>query len=459
MRRGRPGVGPLPCRPPRPCAPPHCATCGRTSRTRWSGPPRWARAALDAGLLDLPLPGRGATADRFAALADLGGTDLDLARLAEAHVDAAAIRADLGGRRPGRRSVGGLGREPAGRPAARPPVGRRLAAGRHQALVQRRRVLRPCAGHGPHRRRVSAVRGRPGRPSRGRRRRHLAGGRDAGQRQPVGAVRRGARRTGRRPAGVPGAAGLLARGGRRGSRVVGRGARDRARAGAGRRPPAAGPARAGPRRRGRRRPGWRRVPCSTAAARSFDADPEDAAGDGPADRRPGPRGGRAERRRGGRADRPGARRGAARPRRRPRPPGRGPRCSTCARATPSPTSRSSAAPAWTPAGRPGWTGRPGRDGDRAVGRHRRDGCGATGRRRPAGPSWTCAALADRRRSSCWPRTPTTRCSGSAGCWPGWPASAPTCAWSGPPTARPPTPAPTAPVGRPARAPSAGRSRR
>jgi alkylation response protein AidB-like acyl-CoA dehydrogenase len=56
----------------------------------------WARAALDAGLLDLPLPGRGATAERFAALADLGGADLDLARLAEAHVDAVAIRADLG---------------------------------------------------------------------------------------------------------------------------------------------------------------------------------------------------------------------------------------------------------------------------------------------------------------------------------------------------------------------------
>src|SRR4051794_20615546 len=56
----------------------------------------WARAALAAGLFDLPLPGRGATGERFAALADLGGTDLDLARLAEAHVDAAAIRADLG---------------------------------------------------------------------------------------------------------------------------------------------------------------------------------------------------------------------------------------------------------------------------------------------------------------------------------------------------------------------------
>src|SRR4029078_4348776 len=56
----------------------------------------WARAALDAGLLDLPLPGRGATGERFAGLADLGSADLDLARLAEAHVDAVAIRADLG---------------------------------------------------------------------------------------------------------------------------------------------------------------------------------------------------------------------------------------------------------------------------------------------------------------------------------------------------------------------------
>ena len=56
----------------------------------------WAAAALDAGLLDLPLPGRGATAERLAGLADLGTVDLDLARLAEAHADAAAIRADLG---------------------------------------------------------------------------------------------------------------------------------------------------------------------------------------------------------------------------------------------------------------------------------------------------------------------------------------------------------------------------
>jgi alkylation response protein AidB-like acyl-CoA dehydrogenase len=55
----------------------------------------WARAALDEGLLDLPLPARGATTVRFAALADLGTVDLDLARLAEAHVDAMAILSDV----------------------------------------------------------------------------------------------------------------------------------------------------------------------------------------------------------------------------------------------------------------------------------------------------------------------------------------------------------------------------
>jgi alkylation response protein AidB-like acyl-CoA dehydrogenase len=55
----------------------------------------WAHEALAAGLLDLPLPGRGATADRFAGLVALGEVDLDLARLAEAHVDAQAILSDL----------------------------------------------------------------------------------------------------------------------------------------------------------------------------------------------------------------------------------------------------------------------------------------------------------------------------------------------------------------------------
>lgn len=62
----------------------------------------WVRAALDAGLLDLPLPGRGATADRFAALSAYGRVDLDLARLAEAHTDAVAVLADLEPDRPDR---------------------------------------------------------------------------------------------------------------------------------------------------------------------------------------------------------------------------------------------------------------------------------------------------------------------------------------------------------------------
>jgi alkylation response protein AidB-like acyl-CoA dehydrogenase len=57
----------------------------------------WAHAALGAGLLDLPLPGGGATGDRFAVLSALGEVDLDLARLAEAHADAQAILADLDG--------------------------------------------------------------------------------------------------------------------------------------------------------------------------------------------------------------------------------------------------------------------------------------------------------------------------------------------------------------------------
>ena len=66
-------------------------------------PPAWLRtartfaAAVDAGKLDLPLPGSGATWERFAAFADLAGEDLSLARLGEGHADAVAILAELGG--------------------------------------------------------------------------------------------------------------------------------------------------------------------------------------------------------------------------------------------------------------------------------------------------------------------------------------------------------------------------
>jgi alkylation response protein AidB-like acyl-CoA dehydrogenase len=45
----------------------------------------------------VPLPGRGSTAQRWRALAELAADDLDLARLAEAHLDALAILAELPG--------------------------------------------------------------------------------------------------------------------------------------------------------------------------------------------------------------------------------------------------------------------------------------------------------------------------------------------------------------------------
>lgn len=65
------------------------------------------RALLDAGELNIPLPGDGATAWRWAALAGWGRRDLTLARLAEGHVDAVAILADAG-RTPVGRAVYGV---------------------------------------------------------------------------------------------------------------------------------------------------------------------------------------------------------------------------------------------------------------------------------------------------------------------------------------------------------------
>lgn len=55
-----------------------------------------ARALSKHGLLDLPFPGAGRTAERFASLMALGRADLSLARVAEGHLDAAAILAELG---------------------------------------------------------------------------------------------------------------------------------------------------------------------------------------------------------------------------------------------------------------------------------------------------------------------------------------------------------------------------
>jgi hypothetical protein len=54
----------------------------------------------ESGGLDLPLPGSGRTLDRFNAFADWGRQDLVLARLAEGHADASAIRMELAGAGP-----------------------------------------------------------------------------------------------------------------------------------------------------------------------------------------------------------------------------------------------------------------------------------------------------------------------------------------------------------------------
>ncbi|HEY0193766.1 MAG TPA: hypothetical protein VGC42_21770 [Kofleriaceae bacterium] len=48
------------------------------------------------GVLSLPLPGAGDTAERFRALGELGAVDLALTRLAEGHTDALAILAEAG---------------------------------------------------------------------------------------------------------------------------------------------------------------------------------------------------------------------------------------------------------------------------------------------------------------------------------------------------------------------------
>ncbi|MET0234494.1 MAG: acyl-CoA dehydrogenase family protein [Kibdelosporangium sp.] len=57
---------------------------------------RELRTVIAGGGLDLPMPGGGDTAGRWAGLARLGRRDLALARLAEGHADAVAILAEAG---------------------------------------------------------------------------------------------------------------------------------------------------------------------------------------------------------------------------------------------------------------------------------------------------------------------------------------------------------------------------
>lgn len=65
-------------------------------------------ALVDAGALDLPLPGSGRTRERWSALAGIAENDLCVARLAEAHVDALAVLAELAGPTPTAGSRWGL---------------------------------------------------------------------------------------------------------------------------------------------------------------------------------------------------------------------------------------------------------------------------------------------------------------------------------------------------------------
>ena len=73
---------------------------GREDLPAWLRTARAFAAAAESGRLDLPLPGSGATLERFASFADLAGEDLSLARLGEGHADAVAILAELGGPSP-----------------------------------------------------------------------------------------------------------------------------------------------------------------------------------------------------------------------------------------------------------------------------------------------------------------------------------------------------------------------
>ena len=77
----------------------HWGQGGDHAGAAWRRTARAFAAAVESGRLDLPLPGAGATRQRWSAFADLGGEDLSLARLAEGHADAVAILAELDGPR------------------------------------------------------------------------------------------------------------------------------------------------------------------------------------------------------------------------------------------------------------------------------------------------------------------------------------------------------------------------
>ncbi len=111
---------------------------GRYPEAAWQRAARAFTAAAESGRLDVPLPGSGATAQRWAVLADLAGEDLSLARLCEGHVDAVAILAELGGPRPSPGSRWGVW-------AANPP-GPGVTAVRHDGTWVLRGAKQYCSG-------------------------------------------------------------------------------------------------------------------------------------------------------------------------------------------------------------------------------------------------------------------------------------------------------------------------
>jgi hypothetical protein len=105
-------------------------------------------AAVAFGRLDLPRPGGGRTWERWAALADLAGEDLSLARLSEGHADALAILAELGPAESGPAESGTVpppGGSRWGVWAAQPP-GPGLTASRAAAGWRLDGIKRYCSG-------------------------------------------------------------------------------------------------------------------------------------------------------------------------------------------------------------------------------------------------------------------------------------------------------------------------
>jgi hypothetical protein len=111
---------------------------GEEGQAAWQRSARAFASAVESGRLNLPLPGSGATRERWAAFADLAGEDLSLARLTEGHADAVAILAELGGPRPEPGSRWGVW-------AANPP-GPNVKATRRDSIWELHGTKQYCSG-------------------------------------------------------------------------------------------------------------------------------------------------------------------------------------------------------------------------------------------------------------------------------------------------------------------------